>query len=204
MLELAQPWLLLMLPLPLLSYWLLPPHRQRVSSLRVPFFDALVEITGAEARSGAVVIRRRALQMGLAVGAWVLLVLGLAHPEWVGEPIVRSETARDVMLAIDLSGSMDTRDFPDESGATVRRMDAVQRVVNQFVADRENDRVGLIVFGSRPYVQLPFSRDLETASTLVDLMEVGMAAPKPHWAMPLASRSAPSNRARSTHACSSC
>lgn len=178
MLELAQPWLLLMLPLPLLSYWLLPPHRQRVSFLRVPFFDALVEITGAEARSGAVVIRRRALQMGLAVGAWVLLVLGLAHPEWVGEPIVRSETARDVMLAIDLSGSMDTRDFPDESGATVRRMDAVQRVVNQFVADRENDRVGLIVFGSRPYVQLPFSRDLETASTLVDLMEVGMAGPK--------------------------
>ena len=59
MVELAQPWLLLLLPLPLLSWWLLPPHRQRVSALRVPFFDELVEVAGAEARSGAVVIRRR-------------------------------------------------------------------------------------------------------------------------------------------------
>ena len=167
-----------MLPLPLLSYWLLPPHRQRVSSLRVPFFDALVEVAGAEASSGAVVMRRRMMQMVLVCMAWMLVVLGLAEPEWIGEPIVRSEAARDVMLAIDLSGSMDTRDFPDESGHKVRRMDAVQRVVDQFVAAREGDRVGLIVFGSRPYVQLPFSRDLETARALVDLMDVGMAGPK--------------------------
>ncbi len=178
MVELAQPWLLLMLPLPLLSFWLLPPHRQRVSSLRVPFFDALVEVAGAEASSGAVVVRRRMMQMVLVGMAWILVVLGLAEPEWVGEPIVRSEAARDVMLAIDLSGSMDTRDFPDESGHKVRRMDAVQRVVDQFVAEREGDRVGLIVFGSRPYVQLPFSRDLETARALVELMDVGMAGPK--------------------------
>ncbi len=178
MVELAQPWLLLMLPLPLLSFWLLPPHRQRVSSLRVPFFDALVEVAGAEASSGAVVMRRRIMQMVLVCLAWILVVLGLAEPEWVGEPIVRSEAARDVMLAIDLSGSMDTRDFPDESGNEVRRMDAVQRVVDQFVAEREGDRVGLIVFGSRPYVQLPFSRDLETARALVDLMDVGMAGPQ--------------------------
>jgi Ca-activated chloride channel family protein len=177
-LELAHPWLLLLLPLPGLSWWLLPPHRQRVSSLRVPFFDALVEVAGAEARSGAVVIRRRVLQMGIAIVAWALLVVGLARPEWVGEPIVRSEAARDVMLAIDLSGSMDFRDFPDESGAKVRRFDAVQRVVDRFVADRDSDRIGLIVFGSRPYVQLPFSRDVETARALVDLMDVGMAGPQ--------------------------
>ena len=178
MLELAHPWLLLLLPLPLLSWWLLPPHRQRVSSLRVPFFDELVEVAGVEARSGAVVIRRRMLQMGLAIVAWSLVVVGLARPEWVGEPIVRSEAARDVMLAIDLSGSMDYRDFPDESGAKVRRLDAVQRVVDRFVADRGGDRIGLIVFGSRPYVQLPFSRDVETARALVDLMDVGMAGPQ--------------------------
>ena len=178
MVELAQPWLLLLLPLPLLSWWLLPPHRQRVSALRVPFFDELVEVAGVEARSGAVVIRRRALQMGIAIVAWILLVLGLARPEWVGEPIVRSEAARDIMLAIDLSGSMDSRDFPDESGTKVRRLDAVQRVVDRFVADRDSDRIGLIVFGNRPFVQLPFSRDVETARALVDLMEVGMAGPQ--------------------------
>ena len=70
--------------------------------------------------------------------------MGLARPVWVGEPIVRSESARDVMLAIDLSGSMDFRDFPDESGAKVRRLDAVQRVVNRFVSERGSDRIGLI------------------------------------------------------------
>ena len=103
---------------------------------------------------------------------------GLAKPEWVGEPIVRTEAARDVMLAIDLSGSMDYRDFPDGVGNNVSRFEAVQRVVDRFVAERESDRVGLIVFGTKAYLQLPFTRDLKTASALVDLMEVGMAGPQ--------------------------
>ncbi|MFT5041263.1 MAG: Ca-activated chloride channel family protein [Hyphomicrobiaceae bacterium] len=178
MVEFADPWLLAMLPLPLLTWWLIPPHRQRVSSLRVPFFNELVAVAGAEASSGAIVMRRRALQMILAVGAWALLVLGLAQPEYVGEPIVRTSAARDVMLAIDLSGSMDYRDFPDGNGKIVRRLDAVQRVVDQFVSERDSDRLGLIVFGDRPFVQLPFSRDVETARALVDLMDVGMAGPQ--------------------------
>ena len=101
-----------------------------------------------------------------------LLVFGLARPEWVSEPIVRTESARDIMLAIDLSGSMDTVDFPDPAGQDVRRFEAVQRVVAQFVSDRKGDRIGLIVFGTRAYLQLPFTRDLETARTLVALMEV--------------------------------
>jgi Ca-activated chloride channel family protein len=109
---------------------------------------------------------------------WAGIVTGLAKPEWVGEPIVRSEAARDLMLAIDLSGSMDYRDFPGEGGAAVSRFDAVQRVVAEFVAARETDRIGLIVFGNRAYLQLPFTRDLSTAVALVDLMEVGMAGPR--------------------------
>jgi Ca-activated chloride channel family protein len=73
---------------------------------------------------------------------------------------------------------MDYVDFPGEEGKDVSRFEAVQRVVDRFVADRESDRIGLIVFGTKAYVQLPFTRDLETASALVDLMEVGMAGPK--------------------------
>ncbi|HIF94010.1 MAG TPA: VWA domain-containing protein [Myxococcales bacterium] len=178
MIELAQPWLLLLWPLPVLSWWLLPPHRQRVNALRVPFFQELAHAAGVEAHAGAVILRRGVLQMVLASVAWSMLVVGLAKPEWVGEPIVRVESARDVMLAIDLSGSMDFRDFPDQQGEPVRRMDAVQRVVDRFVSERKDDRIGLIVFGNRPYVQLPFSRDLETARALVALMEVGMAGPQ--------------------------
>jgi Ca-activated chloride channel family protein len=82
------------------------------------------------------------------------------------------------MLGVDLSGSMDYRDFPSGDGALVSRFDAVQRVVDEFVAEREADRVGLIVFGDRAYLQLPFTRDLDTARELVALMEVGMAGPR--------------------------
>ncbi len=177
-LELAYPWALLALPLPLLAWWLLPPQRERVSALRIPFFEQIVAAAGSEARAGAVVMRRRWLQMVMAVIVWSLLILGLAKPEWVGEPIVRTEAARDIMLAIDLSGSMDYRDFPGEDGEPVTRFDAVQRVVDRFVAARESDRIGLIVFGTKAYLQLPFTRDLDTARALVELMEVGMAGPQ--------------------------
>ena len=178
MLEFAYPLAFLLLPLPFLVWKLMPPHRERVSALRVPFFDAIVDAAGLEARQGAVVLRRRVIQGIAGVLVWVAIVVGLAKPQWVGEPIVRTEAARDIMLAIDLSGSMDYRDFPGEDGRPVSRFEAVKQVVAQFVADRESDRIGLIVFGDRAYLQLPFTRDLRTADALVQLMEVGMAGPR--------------------------
>lgn len=178
MLEFAYPYALIALPLPLLAMWLLPPHRQKVSALRVPFFQRIIDAAGAEARSGAVIMRRRLLQMSIATLVWTALVIGLAKPEWVSDPIEKTEAARDIMLAIDLSGSMDSRDFPDGQGNKVSRFEAVQRVVRRFVAERDSDRIGLIVFGDKAYLQLPFTRDLETADALVSLMQVGMAGPR--------------------------
>ena len=178
MLELDFPLALLALPAPLLVFWLLPPHRERLNALRVPFFQQMVAATGLEARAGAVVLTRRFLQVTAMVLLWILVVVGLAKPQWVGEPIVRTQTARDVMLAIDLSGSMDYADFPGEDGENVSRLSAVQRVVDRFVSERESDRIGLIVFGTRAYLQLPFTRDVKTARSLVALMEVGMAGPQ--------------------------
>lgn len=178
MLEFAYPFALLAIPLPLLAWWLLPPQRERVSALRVPFFEQIAAAAGSEVRAGAVILRRRWVQLLVAVLVWLLLVAGLAKPEWVGEPIVRVEAARDIMLSIDLSGSMDYVDFPGGDGTDVSRFMAVQRVVDRFVAEREADRIGLIVFGTKAYLQLPFTRDLDTARALVDLMDVGMAGPK--------------------------
>jgi Ca-activated chloride channel family protein len=174
-LDLASPWALLLTPLPLVIWWLLPPQREAVSALRVPFFDRIVASAGSQARAGAVIMRRRPLQMLVAATVWLLVVFGLARPEWVGEPIVRTEAARDIMLAIDLSGSMDYRDFPDGDGRNIGRFEAVQKVVDRFIANRESDRVGMIVFGTKAYLQIPFTRDLESARALVKLMEVGMA-----------------------------
>jgi len=177
-LELAHPWALLLVVLPAVVLWLVPARRERIGALRAPFFGELIAAIGIEARPGAVVLRRNALQRVVLVLCWLLAVLALARPQWVTEPIVRTETSRDVMLAIDLSGSMDYADFPGADGAPVRRFTAVQRVVDDFVAAREGDRVGLIVFGSRAYIQLPFTRDLVTARSLVALMDVGMAGPR--------------------------
>ena len=178
MLEFAYPFALLALPLPLLVWGLTPAHREVVSSLRVPFFEETVEAAGAEAQSGAMILRRRWLLQIVAAAIWVLLVIALAKPELIGEPIVRTEASRDVMLAIDLSGSMDYRDFPDSNGEMTRRLTGVQRVVYQYVAERVDDRIGLIVFGDSAYLQLPFTRDLRSAQKLVELMDVGMAGPR--------------------------
>lgn len=178
MFELAYPWALLALPLPLLVWWLVPPHREKVSALRIPFFAETVEAAGATPQSGAMVLRLRWLQRIAAVLIWCLLVVGLTKPQLVGDPIVRTEASRDVMLAIDLSGSMGYKDFPDVNDTMSRRLDGVQRVVDNFVAERSEDRIGLIVFGDAAYLQLPFTRDLASARALVALMDVGMAGPR--------------------------
>ena len=177
MIEFAHPWLLALLPLPVLVWWLAPVRREAVQALRVPFFKAFAEASGAAPRAGAVVLRRLSLQMIVAIVTWLLLVLALTKPEFVGEPIEKTDAARDVMLAIDISGSMDERDFTTPGGELLRRIDAVKLVVGDFIDRREGDRIGLIVFGTRAYVQVPFTQDLRTARMLLEGIEVGMAGP---------------------------
>lgn len=175
MLEFAWPWLFLLLPLPLLVWWLLPPYRARQASVHVPFFERLAAATGQTPQRGAVVLERRAIQMIAAAAIWVLLVAALARPQWVGDPVTREVSARDLILAIDISGSMDQRDFKTTDGQTLTRLDGVKRVLRDFIARRKGDRVALILFGTRAYVQVPFTQDLQTAQQLLDQTEVGMA-----------------------------
>lgn len=177
MIEFAHPWALVLLPLPVLVWWLAPVRREAVQALRVPFFRAFAEASGAAPRAGAVVLRRLSLQMIVAIVTWLLLVVALTKPEFVGEPIEKTDAARDVMLAIDISGSMDQRDFTTPAGDRLRRIDAVKLVVGDFIDRREGDRIGLIVFGTRAYVQVPFTQDLRTARMLLEGIEVGMAGP---------------------------
>ncbi|MEM7691798.1 MAG: VWA domain-containing protein [Pseudomonadota bacterium] len=178
MFEFTYPLAFLALPLPALAWFILPPHKQRKDALRVPFFSKLVDAAGAQAGDGAVVSRPDLRDLVLLIGAWCVLVAALAKPQWLSEPIERTEAARDIMLAIDLSGSMDTRDFTGLEVRKLSRLKAVQRVVAKFVDARESDRIGLIVFGDKAYLQLPFTRDTSTAASLVELMDVGMAGPR--------------------------
>ncbi len=177
MISLAAPWALILLPLPLVVWWLVPPHRQRVPALRFPFFRRIVEAAGAAPRAGAVVMTRSRLQMAASSLVWLLIVLALARPERVGAPVEITRAARDVVLAIDISGSMDTRDFATPDGGPKQRLAAVRDVVRGFVEQREGDRMALIVFGTKAYVQAPLTEDLRTITDLLDHTEVGMAGP---------------------------
>lgn len=177
MIELAFPWALVLLPLPFLVRLLVPPYRDQVPAIRSPFFRKIAEAAGSDPRPGSIILSRSRIQMLIATAIWVLLVLALARPERVGEPIEIEKAARDVVLAIDISGSMDTRDFVDEDGERLQRLEAVKRVVGRFIDERDGDRVALIVFGTKAFVQSPFTEDLATVRELLEQTEVGMAGP---------------------------
>src|ERR1700754_230544 len=105
----------------------------------------------------------------------VLIVVALARPQWVGDAVTREISARDLILAIDISGSMEQRDFKTPDGAMLTRLEGVKRVLKDFIGRRQGDRIALIVFGTRAYVQVPFTQDVQTAQQLLDQAAVGMA-----------------------------
>ena len=177
MLEFTLPWAFMLLLAPALVRWLAPPHHESRDSLQVPYFQRLVALSGETPRPGASIRRRLRIQTLLSLIGWCLLVFALARPEWVGEPVKLEKTARDLMLALDLSGSMDATDFRDATGAQTNRLNVAKDVLEEFAAGREGDRLGLIVFGDAAYLQAPFTDDHKTWVTLLDESIVNMAGP---------------------------
>lgn len=167
-LELAHLWALALLPLPWLVRRLLPRAAAGgTGALRVPFYAALA----ASERPGLPLARWPAL---LGLLAWVLLVLAAARPQWIGEPVALPLAGRDLMLAVDISGSMREEDMVI-GGRIVDRLTAVKAVAGDFMERREGDRVGLILFGQQAYVQTPLTFDRDTARTLLFEAAVGLA-----------------------------
>ena len=175
---LAHPWLLLLLPLPLLLRRVLPPHREPRAAVRAPFTARLAALTGEEPSAGAAILPRRRWQWLLLISCWILLVVAFARPQWLEDPVVNELPMRDLLLAVDLSGSMDTTDFTDANGQQTDRLTAVKQVLADFLAQREGDRVGLVLFGSAAFVQAPFTADLEVVQELLDEAQVRMLGPR--------------------------
>jgi len=175
MIEFVYPLLALLAVLPL-AMLLLPPYRRRVGAYRAPFFATLQRLSGDRRQSAALLQRRSPLQKLLVVVGWLCLVVALMKPEWVAPPVERNKAGRDLMVAVDLSGSMAARDFLSSDGtATIDRLTALKLVLIDFVADREHDRLGLIVFADAPYLQVPFSEDKATWLRLLAETQIGMA-----------------------------
>lgn len=178
MLSFAHPWLALLLPLPALVTWLLPAYETRRPALRVPFFAELARLTGATPREGESVGRRGIWRALALVLCWVMALSALMRPQWVLPPVHHEKPARDLLLLVDLSGSMDTEDFTDASGKKVSRLAAVKQVLDDFLSRRQGDRVGVVVFGNAPFALVPFTTDLRLARQLLGEMQVGMAGPR--------------------------
>lgn len=164
---LAWPWLLLLAPLPWLLRKLLPPSASSdLQSLKVPWYGA---VAGVQAEW----LRRPWLAIAASL-VWLLLIAAAARPQWVGEIESMPVTGRDLLLAVDISGSMDTQDMVLNKTA-VNRLEVVKKVAGEFIQRRHGDRVGLILFGSRAYLQTPLTFDTETTATLLDESEIGLA-----------------------------
>lgn len=177
--EIAYPLVFLLLPLPLLLWWLLPPLRTRSTSINYPVLEKFAEYTHIKPRYAALIKRRKWINWILLVFTWLLLLLALSSPQLVGEAALEVKTSRSFLIAADISNSMSKNDW--ESGdSLMRRWDGVKVLMKDFIGEREGDRMGLIFFGSGAYIQSPFSTDLDVISALMDEADVGMAGQSTH------------------------
>ena len=170
MFEFAWPWIFLLAPLPWLLRLLLPPADSGDAALRVGFLDELQALSGRRARAALPSWRQQA---PLAL-LWFLLLCAAARPQWVGEPLPLPASGRDLLLAVDVSGSMDYADmqWDDEP---ISRLELVKRLLGDFIEGRRGDRVGLILFGSQAYLQAPLTFDRHTVRTWLDEAMIGIA-----------------------------
>jgi Ca-activated chloride channel homolog len=163
-------WMLALLPLPLLVRRFVPAEPlDRDAALKAPVASEFADLMGIRAPDAA----RRARLAVLAV-VWVLAVLAAARPQFVGEPVALPMTGRDLLLSVDLSGSMEEQDF-QLNGEWVDRLTALKSVATDFIERRVGDRVGLILFGREAYLQAPLTFDRKTVSTLLDESVIGLA-----------------------------
>lgn len=168
MIHFAWPWMLLFLPLPWLVARVLPAATPQAGAVFLPF-AAVVQVDSALALHPPA--RWRA---ALFVLVWLLLVTASTRPQWLDEPLPVNTSARQLMLAVDTSGSMQTEDMA--GGAT--RLQVVQAVGSEFLLHRVGDQVGLILFGTRPYLQAPLTTDLNTVGQFLREGMIGVAGPE--------------------------
>jgi len=178
MLTFAHPWLFLLIPLPWLIRRLLPAHHERKAAVRVPFMQQLSRLAGLQPGSSVAVARRPFSQWLVLSMTWLFIVAAIVRPQWLGEPIIKELPMRDLLVAVDLSGSMEARDFTDAEGQSVDRLTAVKQVLDEFFARRDGDRVGLILFGSAAFVQVPFTDDVDVVRELLAEAQIRMLGPR--------------------------
>lgn len=197
MLEFNYPFWALVLPLPWLINYFLPAFTIRQAAIKVPFFNIVAGLLRPTPNSALQYLKPSRWQRCALLIVWLLLVTAMTQPVILGEPQTRQQIGRDLMVVVDLSGSMETKDFTlqakqpdtDAAGVTskftisseyISRLDAVKHVLREFVVQRQGDRLGLILFGDAAYLQAPFTADLNSWTRLLDESRVAMAGQSTH------------------------
>lgn len=174
MIQLHLPWVLLLLPLPWLIRRLFP--RAEVTekiALKVPFFHKITALPHNDAIHTS--IRNTSTLLPYCI--WTLLIIAAAGPQWLGAPIELPQAGRDIMLAVDISGSMEVPDMILDN-KPAHRLSVVKNVAGNFIKKRTGDRVGLILFGSKAYLQTPLTFDKQTVLAMLEDATIGLAGPR--------------------------
>jgi len=167
----AWPLAFLLLPLFWIAQYLPKAQKQNEAMLRVPF---LSRIQALNQKSTSAVIFPRFFKQFLCISAWSLLILASANPQWLGDPLPIKQDGRNIMLAIDLSQSMEIPDL-QRNNQMINRLQTVKEVAAHFIEKRQGDKLGLILFGSKAYLQTPLTFDRKTVHTMLDDATIGLA-----------------------------
>jgi Ca-activated chloride channel family protein len=175
MIQVAYPWVLAALILPFILRFILPKtqNEENGSALKVPFF---VQLSLSFAKVSSPGSNLSYLKY-LAAIIWILLVISGCGIQWLGKPLSIPQAGRDLIMAIDLSGSMQTPDMMS-NGQALTRIDVVKKAANEFINNRSGDRIGLILFGTRAYLQTPLTFDRQTVASMLNDATIGIAGPE--------------------------
>ncbi len=172
MIDVTWPWLFIVLPLPWFLRYVLPSAKQApVQALKVPFFSALETALGQEKSTSSQFSLWQKVVLSLI---WILTVTASSGIQWLGKPIALPQQGRNLMLAVDLSGSMRTPDMK-LGGQYLTRIQVVKKIAGNFIQQRAGDRIGLILFGTRAYLQTPLTFDRQTAGQMLNQATIGIA-----------------------------
>ncbi len=169
MLEFTYLWIFLLLPLPLIVRYFLTAQKRSYTQVWIPLAQGISDQQSS--------IEKSSLSALIPWLVWLLLLVTLAKPIWFGDPIRLQQESRDMIVSLDLSGSMKEVDMP-LNGKSVDRLTLVKDLLNQFIDQRQGDRLGLILFADHAYLQTPLTFDLKTIKQMVSETEHGLVGNK--------------------------
>lgn len=155
----------LLLPLAFVVRFFLKEKKQQRTQVWIPLAKGLNKAPSTASQ--------HRLQTLIPWLVWLLLLSALAKPIWYGEPIRLQQQSRDMILSLDLSGSMQEVDMP-LNGQSVDRLTLVKDLLKRFIKTRNGDRLGLILFADHAYLQTPLTFDLKTISQMINETEIGL------------------------------